>query len=236
MTPSGKELRAAEFVLGTLDEPERRQVEIDVQQDAEMATYVDAWSHRLAPMIEFVRPIAPPPIVWRRIEAAIGPAAAEAPRSVVAARVWERLAFWRWTTVGAACTAGLALILLAVGISSPPTTTAVPRVAALSATGQAPSWLVTLDADERRLEARPAAGITVAPGRTLELWLVPADGAPRSLGLLDAAALSVFALDSDAVEMLARMPALAVSLEPEGGSPTGTPTGPVLYQGVLLSP
>jgi anti-sigma-K factor RskA len=28
---------------------------------------------------------------------------------------------------------------------------------------------------------------------------------------------------------------LAVSLEPEGGSPTGQPTGPVLYQGQLAS-
>ena len=30
---------------------------------------------------------------------------------------------------------------------------------------------------------------------------------------------------------LANVPALAVSLEPAGGSPTGAPTGPVLYTG-----
>ena len=32
---------------------------------------------------------------------------------------------------------------------------------------------------------------------------------------------------------LANVPALAVSLEPAGGSPTGAPTGPVLYSGKI---
>jgi anti-sigma-K factor RskA len=39
---------------------------------------------------------------------------------------------------------------------------------------------------------------------------------------------------SDAQKTLIAKPiALAVSLEPKGGSPTGQPTGPVLYQGAL---
>ncbi len=233
--PSHKELRAAEFVLGTLEDDARREVEAALPRDAEMSAFVDAWSNRLTPMIEFVRPVAPPPVVWRRVEAAIGPA--PSPVMPVVTRIWERLSFWRWTTAGAGFAAAAAMILLLVGVTAPPSTTAVPRIAALSATGQAPSWLVTLDAKERRVAAEPADDVTVEPGRALELWLVPASGAaPRSLGLLNADAASTLSLDGEAIAMLAGMPALAISLEPGGGSPTGAPTGPVLYQGALLSP
>jgi anti-sigma-K factor RskA len=56
---------------------------------------------------------------------------------------------------------------------------------------------------------------------------------PRPLGLIAKGALSV-----DLGPLAARALAsgvLAVSLEPAGGSPTGSPTGPVLYQGRILA-
>ncbi len=63
----------------------------------------------------------------------------------------------------------------------------------------------------------------------LELWAAAGTGAPRSLGLISASGASVFGRT--------RLPEgtdhLAVSLEPPGGSPTGAPTGPVLYVGKL---
>lgn len=40
-------------------------------------------------------------------------------------------------------------------------------------------------------------------------------------------------LTAPAGESLTNIPALAVSLEPAGGSPTGQPTGPVLYSGAI---
>lgn len=40
-------------------------------------------------------------------------------------------------------------------------------------------------------------------------------------------------LATQAGESLSGIPALAVSLEPPGGSPTGQPTGPVLYSGAI---
>jgi anti-sigma-K factor RskA len=73
------------------------------------------------------------------------------------------------------------------------------------------------------------------PGKSYELWLVSKQFAqPRSLGVVGArefttgAALAAFAPDtiSDAT--------FAISLEPEGGSPTGEPTGPVLWGGKLI--
>jgi anti-sigma-K factor RskA len=41
----------------------------------------------------------------------------------------------------------------------------------------------------------------------------------------------VLQLAAIADQSLGEIPALAVSLEPKGGSPTGAPTGPVLFTG-----
>jgi anti-sigma-K factor RskA len=61
---------------------------------------------------------------------------------------------------------------------------------------------------------------------------VGAGAAPRSLGLVtDASArLPVPA----ALRQGAEGGSLAVSVEPKGGSPTGAPTGPVIYSGKLV--
>ena len=67
-------------------------------------------------------------------------------------------------------------------------------------------------------------------GRSLELWALPRGAQPKSLGVL-AGARSDLKLVAVADRSLGDVPALAISLEPPGGSPTGQPTGPVLYTG-----
>jgi len=42
---------------------------------------------------------------------------------------------------------------------------------------------------------------------------------------------AILRLAAAADQSLGDVPTLAVSLEPQGGSPTGQPTGPVLYTG-----
>jgi anti-sigma-K factor RskA len=63
----------------------------------------------------------------------------------------------------------------------------------------------------------------------LELWAVPAQGAPRSLGLIQANATTTLIRS----QLLANTAAFAVSVEPAGGSPTGAPTGPIVSVGKL---
>jgi anti-sigma-K factor RskA len=74
--------------------------------------------------------------------------------------------------------------------------------------------------------------------RVLELWSVPAEGrgGPVSLGLISANGATV--LDPKRIPaglLLQRTDLLAVSVEPPGGSPTGAPTGPVVFAGKLRS-
>lgn len=68
-------------------------------------------------------------------------------------------------------------------------------------------------------------------GRSLQLWALPRGQAPRSLGLVSAGHKSMLRLSADADVVLGDVTMLAISLEPSGGSPSGMPTGPVLYSG-----
>jgi anti-sigma-K factor RskA len=84
-----------------------------------------------------------------------------------------------------------------------------------------------------RLKIKPPRDFT---DKTLEVWLLPPDGAPRSLGLLPSAeggTTVALNLPHDTAEALTTSE-LAVSLEPSGGSTTGLPTGPVLFSGAVL--
>jgi anti-sigma-K factor RskA len=63
--------------------------------------------------------------------------------------------------------------------------------------------------------------------------MLPQGQNPRSLGLIPASGIGRVRLPVPAGTALQNIPALAVSLEPAGGSPTGLPTGPVLYTGAV---
>ena len=97
----------------------------------------------------------------------------------------------------------------------------------------APSMLVTFDPKNRQLVLQRVGGYREAADRSLQLWALPAGGAPRSLGVLgDEPVLRLAATEAD----VRAVPALAISLEPKGGVPSaGGPTGPVLFHGRMDS-
>jgi anti-sigma-K factor RskA len=107
-------------------------------------------------------------------------------------------------------------------------------VAVLQRDAASPAFLVTIDFPSRTLTVKPLTG-PAAPDKSYELWLVNAAlGDPRSLGVVSApltVSRNLHVYDPDVIQNSA----LAVSLEPAGGSPTGKVTGPVLYSGPLLS-
>jgi anti-sigma-K factor RskA len=95
-----------------------------------------------------------------------------------------------------------------------------------------PLWLVKLG--ERTLRVTVVGAAQAQPGKSYELWMLPEGGDPVSLGVLPQQGERSLALSDAQVAALARSSALAVSLEPEGGSTTGLPTEPVLYTAPLL--
>lgn len=115
-----------------------------------------------------------------------------------------------------------------------PALTPARFVAVLQSSATAPAFIMTVDLSQRTMTVRRVAAEDRA-GKSYELWLVSDRyPAPRSLGVLSAAeftrAPTLAAFDHDVISTAT----FAVSLEPEGGSPTGEPTGPVMFSGKLV--
>jgi anti-sigma-K factor RskA len=107
-------------------------------------------------------------------------------------------------------------------------------VAVLQRDAASPAFLLTFDLDNRVLTVR-TVGAEQQRGKSYELWMIATnEPTPRSLGVIGTEEFSVR-------RQLARYDAVtinsatyAVSIEPIGGSPTGVPTGPVVYTGKLI--
>lgn len=214
---------AAEYVLGTLRGRARQRFETLVQDDRELANAVRAWEDWLTPLSERVQPVEPPERVWRAIEARISPRAAAAP-----AGFFSSLGFWRG--LGMALTVAL-VALLVLFPSAPPAPDKATMVAVLATPEADPRMVIERHAGKLMVKmVKPWADM---PNQDLELWAIPKDGKPRSLGLV------AYNKDSEVRlpnldEKLAGTVAFAISREPAGGSknPDG-PSGPVICSGPI---
>jgi len=94
------------------------------------------------------------------------------------------------------------------------------------------SMLVTFDPGKNTLVLQRVGDFHEASDKSLQLWALPPQGGPQSLGVLGRDKL--VKLTAAAAEVQG-VPALAISLEPKGGVPSQTgPTGPVLFKGALI--
>ena len=96
-------------------------------------------------------------------------------------------------------------------------------------------WIISADVERGRLIAETPGVQPAADDRVYELWALPAGGTPMSLGVLRTASGRYESdLTPSLVAAVEESLGLAISLEPPGGSPTGVPTGPVVYQASLI--
>jgi anti-sigma-K factor RskA len=214
---------AADYVIGTLRGAARRRFEALLPAHAELRQATVAWHERLMPLTAVLPPVQPSSEVWRRISDRLDRRKQES-----AGGAWQRLAFWRGLTAFASVAAiGLAL-LLGNPRAVPPPIVVVLAATDAAASGAATSPIVaSISGDGKTLVTRPIVPVAMRADRSLELWAVPKDGAPRSLGVLPNNG-GVVALPG---RVLAGADTLAVTVEPAGGSPTGAPTGPIVYAG-----
>ena len=236
----GDELLAAELATGLLEGEGRAAARRRQAQDPAFARLVSAWTERLAPLLDEVGDEAPPPRVWSSIEARLGASeAAETPSNVHQLR--RRTSLWRGYSLAVTALAAslmLALVLRDGGGNRDLAPAAAPSVArslvATLATDAGPAAMVAAySPDTRSMVVAPAA-MQAADGHDHQLWLLVPGAAPRSLGLVRAAAgAQRLMVPDDLAPALAAQMSLALSVEPVGGSPTGKPSGPVIASGEL---
>lgn len=217
------EMLAAELALGVLSGAERAAAVARAAREPAFARLVEAWEMRLAPWAGEIDEVTPPPQVWNAIAAAL-PAQPQRPS------LWQSLWFWRGLTfaTGTLAAACLGALIYLGTLSSQP-----PLVASIDGGGRH-HFVATLDTRRATIAVSPAAFAADA-ARVPELWLIPADGKPRSVGLLRADQTVTLTLPADLAVLAKSNATLAVSLEPPGGSPTGQPTGPVIGSGKLTN-
>lgn len=237
MTPDERNQLAGEYALGVLDGAEHADARALLVSDRQFAAEVAAWLGRLAPLLDGIEPVAPPARVFHAIEQRLG-GRAEANDNAPDLRRSRNL--WRGFAVGAgAIAASLAMVVMVapravepgpVGVAEAP----APMVAMMEAEGSEARLVATWDPGDRSLVVAAAAGIAPAAGRSHELWVIPPDGTPRSMGLLPGADPMHMRVEAPMARQLAEGATLALSVEPTGGSPTGLPTGPVIAAGKLV--
>lgn len=221
---------AAAYVLGTLSAMQRREVQARLTTDAALRDAVDGWEGRLLPLTALVEAVEPSPALWSRIENAIGPAPVRQParpRASAWQTWWSSLGFWRAVAATGFVAASVVALLPSSGLFAP----AAPQymVVLVAPNGTAPGWVVqTRSADTLRLV--PLGPTAVPEQRSLQFWTKADDwNAPVSLGLVQPGQPLEVKLDQ--LPPLVPNQLFEITLEPYNGSPTGRPTGPILYIG-----
>jgi anti-sigma-K factor RskA len=224
------DLLAGEYALGLLEGTELRDAETRLASDAAFRAAVARWSFRLAPMLGEVEPVAPPAAAWTGIERAIAPAPAGS--NVVQLR--RSVNLWRaWSAAATAIAASLALVLFTRQVPAPAPESAPrrpPMVAMVQSDGGATRLVATYDPDAGTLLVAPAALANVS-GHAHQLWLIPADGKPRPVAMIEPGRPMRMKMPEPMMPAMGGKVTVAVSVEPPGGSPTGLPTGPVIATG-----
>ncbi len=220
---------AAEYALGTSPPRVRRRLAAIAARDTTVAATLAQWERRLAELAAGVPPVTPSPRVWARVSTRLGidvrPPVASSP-----VRWWNRVGVWRGL---AAASFVVAVALGVTQLTRAPAPASAPIVVVLAGADARPALIATASREERFLTVKPIGNTAPAAGQTFELWALPQSGTPKSLGVIPPGATARIPLPAPAGEALVQIPSLAVSLEPPGGSPTGQPTGPVLYSGSI---
>ena len=226
---------AAEYALGLLSGTALRDARAKAASDPDFASEVARWNGRFAPLLDEVEPTPAPAGLLARIEGTLGAPASGG--NVVALR--RKVTVWRGLT-GAMTALAASLALIVVTRQPPPlppppvaAPTAPPMVAMIKA-GPDVAAVVNWDGNARQLMVAEVK-MPVVPGRDYQLWVIPADGKPRSIGVMPSVPHMRMTVAEPMAAMIATGVTLAVSLEPLGGSPTDAPTGPVVASGALAA-
>lgn len=218
---------AGEYVLGTLSLAQRQEVQRRLPLEPALRLAVDDWERRLLPLTALAPPQQPSAQLWPRIERSL-----PMPRKVVAAggwrAWWDSLFVWRCMAAGGFAGAAVLALVVTLRLAEPAAQPAY-MVVLVEPQQKAPGWVVQTTL-RNQLSLTPLGATTVPSHKALQFWTKGSNwSGPRSLGLVQAGQSRRMALDQ--LPPVQSDQLFEITLEPETGSPTGKPTGPVLYIG-----
>lgn len=216
------DILAAEFALGLLDDAEAAAVQVRARTDGPLSLRIAWWRDQLAPLVGEVATPAPAG-VWKKIEAQL-----PGNDNVDTARPWK------WATSAMSLVAAGLLAFVVLQPDPAPIVVApvsAPMIAALSGdTGAVIA--VSYDAVSGKLTVAPTT--LDAGSGDAELWVIPADGKPRSLGVVNATLAEPYLVSQANRAFMMAGATLAISQEAKGGSPSGQPAGAIVATGKII--
>lgn len=233
--PEDRDVLAGEYVLGLLEADALAEVEAALALDSDLAGRVAFWEAQFLPAVAGLEPAPVDPARWARIEAALGPR-----RPGRAAPAWRQILGRAWASPGpwraATALATAAAIWLGLPANRPwaPPESPTRYFAILQSRDEAggeggPGWIIQVLQDGT-IRSLPLADVRPGQGRALQLWtLWDAARGPVSLGVLPAG--GAVRLPPERLESIGGDQLFEITLEPEAGSPTGRPTGRILFIG-----
>jgi anti-sigma-K factor RskA len=222
---------AAEYALGLLEGEELLRARGLEAGDPAFAAAVARWQTHFAPLLDDVPAAMPRADLWQAIERELGPAPANdnAPPA-------GQLRRWQWATgIMSAVAAALLVALVGMPGQAPaPVAPAAPLAASIPVGDSGLRLEVTYLGNNRELVVS-AAGLTADGVHDHELWVVPDQGSPRSLGVVEPGAIRKAQLDAALAAQLADGAQLVLTREPLGGAPKGGKAGPVVAEGTFTA-
>lgn len=234
--PPSDDLRAAEYVIGLLDAGQRDEVQARIAREQPFAQLVQQWEQRFAPWLGQDSPQQPSPHVWPRIRSRLGWEAVQPVRRTL----WDNATFWRGLA-GLAAAAGVAAVAVLATRTPPPPAPPVAEesaarpVTVLAREGGVTAWIARIDAAQGRVLMVPVPAPADPSGRVHELWIIPAGGAPQSLGFLSNEKAHSIEVPAALRAAMASGATLAVTLEDQAGIPHRAPNGPIVASGSIQS-
>jgi len=237
-----REVLAGEYALGVLEGAERSAAQRLVLSDRDFGELVRWWEHRLACMAEIARSVEVDPQVWPAIERRIvNPEAQPIVSPALPARAVPGLSGGRLAAaLGAVAAAAAAITFIVISPqrveqlpTEVPIATSETRLIAQLQSEDGSISLAGIVEPQAGTLSLNIAGLAPQSGSAPELWVVPADGVPRSLGEIPDSGTFSRGLSGEERALLVPGSALAVTYEESGTIPNTAPTTDILVVGAL---
>lgn len=218
---------AAEYALGTLPHGERVSIEKRLLSDEKLSKKVNWWHNQYAPMSKDIDAVTPPARILNTIEQKLFGSQKTHPNW------WDSL--WLWRTISIASLAGMIVfggIYFTSRVENLNTQQTV-FVGQLSDKNSDLKLAAYYDNATKTLRLNRISGQAL-PNRSLELWIIPEGQKPISLGILPILANHELKIPTALQAAISSSAVLAITDEPEGGSPTDAPTGVILAAGTVI--